>query len=58
MGKGNGNGKSEREVLIMESFIHSFKAEQIRKNEQKANEGLAKLQKLIESRGESLQVCK
>lgn len=58
MGKGNGNGKSEREVLIMESFIHTFRAEQIRQNEQIANEGLTKLQKLIESRGESLQECK
>ena len=42
----------------MQSYIHTFSAEQIRKNEQKANEGLAKLQKLIESRGESLQDCK
>lgn len=42
----------------MESFIHTFSAEQIRKNEQKANEGLAKLQQIIECRGESLQDCK
>ena len=42
----------------MESYIHTYKAEQIRKNEQKANEGLMKLQKLIEGRGESLQDCK
>lgn len=45
-------------IEIMESFIHTFSAEQIRKNEQKANEGLIKLQKLIEGRGESLQDCK
>lgn len=42
----------------MESYIHTYKAEQIRQNEQKANEGLTKLQKLIECRGESLQDCK
>lgn len=42
----------------MESFVHTFSAEQIRKNEQKANERLMKLQKLIEGQGESLQDCK
>lgn len=45
-------------IGIMESFINKYHAEQIRKSEQKANEGLAKLQQIIECRGESLQDCK